>query len=305
MLETALQLSAAFQQHLLLYGSFCVLIAGALACRRELWAYWTFFYACFLKPVDRGNAADVKALSGQQRALEGFYRTQAEVYDATRALLLCGREDMLQLAAAQLKHRQSGQESKPIWVDVSASYIGCCRHFISLQVGGGTGYNIEKMNDVIPVNDFFSAVYLVDLSPSLCEVARQRFARLGWNNVHVVCEDARTFVLDNSANILETAELGEPILSKHRIKADFISMSYSLSMIPEYAHLPFLHDEHARSRRVQLLLSDRLHCRPARPKRSHYLHRLLRPVGGELLPSQLHWGTSFTTRQRVFAPFLA
>ncbi|KAI0828719.1 hypothetical protein BC628DRAFT_1417700 [Trametes gibbosa] len=217
MLDAVARLPAAFSQHLLLYGSLCVIIAAILIYRHELWTYWTFFYACFLKPVDRGNAADVKALSGQQRALEGFYRTQAEVYDTTRGLLLCGREDMLQLAAAQLKYRQSSPEVKPIWVDV----------------GGGTGYNIEKMNDFVPVDEFFSAVYLVDLSPSLCDVARQRFSRLGWKNVHVVCEDARTFVLDKSADVLETVELGEPG-SKHRIKADYISMSYSLSMIPDF-----------------------------------------------------------------------
>ncbi|EIW54972.1 uncharacterized protein TRAVEDRAFT_39383 [Trametes versicolor FP-101664 SS1] len=198
MFDLPVQAHAALRQHVLLYGGL-------------------FFYACFLKPVDHGNAADVKALTGQQRALEGFYRTQAEVYDATRGLLLRGREDMLQLAAAQLKHRMDAQSGKPIWVDV----------------GGGTGYNIEKMNDFVPVCDFFSAVYLVDLSPSLCAVSRQRFARLGWKNVHVVCEDARTFVLDKSEDVLDTAEYGAPG-SKHRVKADFVTMSYSLSMIPDF-----------------------------------------------------------------------
>ena len=80
------------------------------------------------------------------------------------------------------------------------------------------------------VPDSFSAVYVVDLSPSLCDVARERFARLGWKNVHVVCEDARTFRLDPSSDVesIET-QAGD----KHGIKADFVSMSYSLSMIPE------------------------------------------------------------------------
>lgn len=45
---------------------------------------------------------------------------QASVYDATRKKLLCGREDMLALLAAQLKYRQSQHQlSKPVWVDVS------------------------------------------------------------------------------------------------------------------------------------------------------------------------------------------
>lgn len=33
---------------------------------------------------------------------------------------------------------------------------------------------------------------VVDLSPSLCEMARKRFARLGWTNVKVICQDAST-----------------------------------------------------------------------------------------------------------------
>ncbi|KAI0676292.1 hypothetical protein C8Q78DRAFT_962176 [Trametes maxima] len=184
---------------------------------RQLWVYWKFCYACFLKPVEHGNTAHVKALTGQQRALEGFYRTQAEIYDATRGTLLRGREEMLQLAAAQMRHRMGTREGKPIWVDI----------------GGGTGYNIEKMNDFVPVDEFFSAVYLVDLSPSLCEVARQRFSKLGWNNVHVVCEDARTFAIDKPTNGLELAAPGMSS-DKYRVKADFVSMSYSLSMIPDF-----------------------------------------------------------------------
>lgn len=48
--------------------------------------------------------------------------SQASVYDATRKRLLCGREDMLGLLAAQLKYRESQRElSKPVWVDVSTT----------------------------------------------------------------------------------------------------------------------------------------------------------------------------------------
>ncbi|KAI0370605.1 hypothetical protein BV20DRAFT_1074362 [Pilatotrama ljubarskyi] len=216
MLDFPPQLLADLRHCILLYGALFALVAVVLLSRRQLWIYGKFFYACFLKPVELGNAADVKALTGQQRALEGFYRTQAEIYDATRATLLCGREDMLQLAAAQLKHRMGTKAAKPIWVDV----------------GGGTGYNIEKMNDFVSVKDFFSDVYLVDLSPSLCEVARKRFAKLGWTNVHVVCEDARTFVLDESADTMEAAK--PEVSSRYGVKADFVSMSYSLSMVPDF-----------------------------------------------------------------------
>ena len=43
-----------------------------------------------------------------------------------------------------------------------------------------------------PVSNF-DLVYLVDITPSLCEVARQRFKRLGWDNVRVLCMDAAKF----------------------------------------------------------------------------------------------------------------
>jgi len=82
------------------------------------------------------------------------------------------------------------------------------------------------MSAFLPVDKFFDQVYLVDLSPSLCEVARQRFERLGWKNVTVICQDARSFRLPDrpvdprSPNVAATD------------RVDLITMSYSLSMIP-------------------------------------------------------------------------
>ncbi|KAL2872364.1 class I SAM-dependent methyltransferase [Aspergillus lucknowensis] len=170
-----------------------------------IFSYLKFIYANFLKPHDRSG-------SSQQDALESFYKTQATVYDATRKRLLRGREDMLGLVAAQLKYKVDNKElhtGKAIWVDI----------------GGGTGYNIEAMSAFLPVSEFFSQVYLVDLSPSLCEVARQRFERLGWKNVSVVCQDARSFRLpEDSINPGKTSGA----------TADLVTMSYSLSMIPDY-----------------------------------------------------------------------
>ncbi|KAJ5172684.1 hypothetical protein N7492_005277 [Penicillium capsulatum] len=170
--------------------------------------YFKFIWANFLKPHDK-KAGD------QQDALESFYKTQATVYDTTRHRLLRGREDMLGLVAAQLKFKQEKREikvGKAIWVDV----------------GGGTGYNIEAMSAFVPVNKFFEHVYLVDLSPSLCEVARQRFERLGWKNVTVLCQNARSFQLPE--------RLVDPRSSASSTtdRVDLITMSYSLSMIPDY-----------------------------------------------------------------------
>jgi betaine lipid synthase len=109
-----------------------------------------------------------------------------------------------------------------------------------LQVGGGTGFNIEAMSQFVSVPEYFSSVYLVDYSPSLCEVARKRFARLGWKNVHVICEDARKFRLEDYENEtpgVKTPNRSSPIASYFTPKrpehggADLITMSYSLSMI--------------------------------------------------------------------------
>ncbi|KAI0099213.1 S-adenosyl-L-methionine-dependent methyltransferase [Nemania sp. FL0031] len=181
---------------------------------------WLFFYSCFLKPHD----GDTKG--NQQNALESFYKSQAGAYDATRKRLLRGREDMLALAAAQLslKAKTADLKAKNIWVDI----------------GGGTGWNIEAMSQFVDVPTFFDSVYLVDFSPSLCEVARKRFARLGWANVKIVCQDARTFRLEDHEPVLHSGRPRSPEASyfsrqqARHVGANLITMSYSLSMIPDY-----------------------------------------------------------------------
>jgi hypothetical protein len=94
---------------------------------------------------------------------------------------------------------------------------------ISRDLTSCTRYNIEAMGNFLDVENFFSAVYLVDLSPSLCDIARGRFGRLGWKNVIIICQDARTFRLPEHE---DRPRIGGG--------ADLISMSYSLSMIPDY-----------------------------------------------------------------------
>ncbi|PNY28289.1 Uncharacterized protein TCAP_01796 [Tolypocladium capitatum] len=190
-------------------------------------SFFLFFYSSFIKPHQGDSRAN------QQDALESFYKTQAGAYDATRKVLLHGREDMLGLVAAQLESKTeemkaAGRDrSKRIWVDI----------------GGGTGWNIEAMARFVNVPDFFSSIYLVDFSPSLCAVARKRFERLGWNNVNVVCEDARKFRLEHYETGMHTAQnpLRSPVLSYFKQQqlrehggADLVTMSYSLSMIPDY-----------------------------------------------------------------------
>lgn len=107
------------------------------------------------------------------------------------------------------------------------------------KIGGGTGWNIEAMSEFVSVPDFFSSVYLVDFSPSLCEVARKRFTRLGWTNVKVVCQDARTFRLEDHENdSLGTVGFSRTQNANYYSEdyssvggADLVTLSYSLSMI--------------------------------------------------------------------------
>lgn len=72
------------------------------------------------------------------------------------------------------------------------------------------------MNQYFPISNF-ERVYLVDITPSLCEIARQRFERLGWKNVKVLCMDASKFEIPS--------EDGDDI------DIALITMSYSLTMI--------------------------------------------------------------------------
>jgi betaine lipid synthase len=90
----------------------------------------------------------------------------------------------------------------------------------------------------VPVPQYFRAVYLVDFSPSLCQIARRRFERLGWKNVKVICQDARSFRLEDYED-----ERDQTMVEQEKsynnddatgIGADLITMSYALSMIPEF-----------------------------------------------------------------------
>ncbi|KEY71135.1 hypothetical protein S7711_00957 [Stachybotrys chartarum IBT 7711] len=197
---------------------------GDNSSSNPLRSFFLFFYSSFIKPHDGDSRGT------QQDALESFYKTQAGAYDATRTVLLRGREDMLALVAAQLQSKvdvtsTTSKKTARIWVDV----------------GGGTGWNIEAMAKFVNVPEFFSSVYLVDFSPSLCEVAKKRFERLGWKNVKVVCMDARKFRLEDYEPSLSNGSPTRPsahsYFNQRRPEhggADLVTMSYSLSMMPDY-----------------------------------------------------------------------
>ena len=94
--------------------------------------------------------------------MESFYGGQAEAYDDFRRRLLHGREEL---------YRRIPVEDGMSWVDL----------------GGGTGSNLEYIADQVPR---LERVYVVDLSPSLLQVARQRFEAKGWSQASAILADA-------------------------------------------------------------------------------------------------------------------
>ncbi|KAF8210227.1 hypothetical protein K438DRAFT_1809216 [Mycena galopus ATCC 62051] len=152
----------------------------------------------FLRPI---------RVVGQKACLEKTYEGQADTYDMTRDGLLRGRNTMLSLSAAHLKSLRAAEPGKRlVWIDI----------------GGGTGHNIELMNKHLPILESFDAVYVVDLCEPLLDIARKRFAKKGWTNVHVLCQDAAQFRLPGWTKSKEPRSVG------------FVTFSYSLSMISSF-----------------------------------------------------------------------
>jgi len=120
--------------------------------------------------------------------LNDFYSSQAGDYDAFRKRFLVGRSEMM--------NRTAETQPNAIWVDM----------------GGGTGSNLENIANLVPK---MKKIYIVDLASSLLEVARERIKKNGWTNVVAVEADATTF----------TPEEGY---------ADIVTFSYSLTMIPDW-----------------------------------------------------------------------
>lgn len=131
----------------------------------------------------------LKRVRGRTHAdrLESFYRGQAEAYDDFRRRLLPGRAEL---------HQALDWPSRGVWVDL----------------GGGTGANLQAVG---PRLAQLAKVYVVDLSPSLLDVARRRCRQHGWQNVALVQDDATRFLPPEG-------------------QVDVVTFSYSLTMIPDW-----------------------------------------------------------------------
>ncbi|CAH2355576.1 hypothetical protein CLIB1423_29S00232 [[Candida] railenensis] len=196
---------------------FGILVVGILTyaafADENVKGIFIFAYNCFFKPFGK------KSKSGdQQEDLESFYKNQASIYDQTRKILLKGRENALQLAVTHLlASHPTGKDL--VWIDI----------------GGGTGSNLEFMKNVYKINrKNFRKIYMIDYSSSLCEQAKKKFSKeIELGVVEILCSDASKF----------------EIQGLNRGGVDLFTFSYSLSMIPNYYStvdhiIPFLNREH-------------------------------------------------------------
>ena len=122
-----------------------------------------------------------------QERLDAFYRGQAAGYDDFRKRLLQGREELI---------GRLPLEAGATWIDL----------------GGGTGANLAMAGDRLAR---LGQVWMVDLCPSLVQVARARVQVAGWENVVIVEDDATTFRPPDG-----------PV--------DIVTFSYALTMIPDW-----------------------------------------------------------------------
>jgi S-adenosylmethionine-diacylgycerolhomoserine-N-methlytransferase len=119
--------------------------------------------------------------------LEAFYREQRGAYDDFRQRLLHGREELM----------------RSLEVPDGATL---------LDMGGGTGNNIEYLGERVAQ---FKSIRVVDLCPSLLQIAAERIQRHGWSNVRTELADVTTY---------QPADA--PV--------DVVTFSYSLTMIPNW-----------------------------------------------------------------------
>jgi betaine lipid synthase len=162
---------------------------------------WRNIFAVFLKPKKAWTNLAFKIKDGLRllqpirggthaERMESYYEKQASSYDATRRGFLHGREILM---------KECARLTPPggIWVDV----------------GGGTASNVVAMSRYRKL-ETFDRIYVVDISPAMCQTAREALQRAGVTNAEVVCEDAAVFTPPQQAAL--------------------ITFSYSLSMIPDY-----------------------------------------------------------------------
>jgi ubiquinone/menaquinone biosynthesis C-methylase UbiE len=146
----------------------------------------------FWKPL----VASSLKVKGHAKDMESFYKFQKNGYDAFR-------ENLLHARSALMESFPLNKEGNMVWVDV----------------GGGTARNLEYF-PVDVIRKYFKAIYIVDISASLLEIAQNRIELMGLTDIVKVVE--HDFTASSVFSVLPEAGT-----------VDMITMSYSFSMIPD------------------------------------------------------------------------
>jgi len=147
-------------------------------------------------PFWKPLVASTLKVSGHAKDMESFYKYQKEGYDTFREGLLHARGPLLEAFPLN-------KNGNMVWVDI----------------GGGTARNLEFFS-VDVIRKYFKKIVIVDISASLLEIATKRIKSMGIEDIASVVEHDVTS--DSVFHVLPS--LGT---------VDFISMSYSFSMIPD------------------------------------------------------------------------
>jgi S-adenosylmethionine-diacylgycerolhomoserine-N-methlytransferase len=129
-----------------------------------------------LKTLYHLSLAPIRGQTHAER-LASFYQPQAQSYDDFRRRLLPGREQLYQA----LPTPRGGS-----W----------------LEIGGGTGANLEFLGDRIQQ---LRRVEILDLCDPLLEVAKQRIADRGWSQVVTRQADATNFEIKEQFDVITFA----------------------------------------------------------------------------------------------------
>lgn len=164
----------------------------------------------------------IKSVRGVDHAerMENFYAGQAGIYDEFRQRFLQGRKELYAKLQALLHsplpmNRSAAREAanpaafaaEDRSVTTSVSTAGG----VWVDLGAGTGWCLEHCGISV---GHLSKVYLVDLAPSMLEMAQQRAQSHQWDHVKTVVADAGSF--------------------RPPMAVDVVTFSYSLTMIPDW-----------------------------------------------------------------------
>lgn len=149
-------------------------------------------------PLWKPLVASTLAATGHAKDMESFYKYQKEGYDAFREGLLHARPALME----SIPLKKGG---KMVWVDV----------------GGGTARNLEFFTPEL-IRKYFSAIYVLDVSASLLEMAQRRVNSMGLSDIVKVVEHDFT-----AASVFT--------VMPNKGTVDIVTMSYSYSMIPNQA----------------------------------------------------------------------